>query len=226
MDLHCCRENIAWTKSECAVHYVNFSRDLQSACFSPTARQSLHGQLCVCGNCWKAIHRSSCEFGRSTSSERNTIGQCPEALSSIDSIFAHDFRVAVCAWCIGCGSERSTLSSNITSGPGLYGIRAHRGNAFQSLRRLVARSTQPAHGFKAFASLKIRRRRIARRQFGRFLGVSRRDELVDVCALADCARERVLLFADQALHRCDPLFSWISPSDFSDWCLDRPTRSC
>src|SRR5216684_8285167 len=127
MDLHCCRENIAWPKSECAVHYVNFSPDLPSACFSPTARQSLHGQLCVCGNCWKAIHRSSCEFGRSTSSERNTIGQCPGALSSIDSIFAHDFRVAVCAWCVGCGGERSALSSNITSGPGLHGFRAHRG---------------------------------------------------------------------------------------------------
>src|SRR5207244_7815956 len=168
---------------------------------SPTARQSLHGQLCVCGNCWKAIHRSSCEFGRSTSSERNTIGQCPGALSSIDSIFAHDFRVAVCAWCIGCGSERSALSANITSGPGMHGFRAHRGNDFQSLRRLVARSTQPAHGCKAFASLKIRRRRIARCQFGRFLGVSRRDQLVDVCALAGCARDRVLLFADQALHR-------------------------
>ncbi len=176
--------------------------------------------------CWKVIPRSPCEFGRSTPSERNTIGRCAGALSSIDSIFAHDFRVAVCSWCARGGGGRPALSSNITSGLGLHGFCADRGHAFQSIRRLVARSTQPSHGFKAFASPKIGRWRIACRQFGRVLGVSRCDQSVDVCALTDCARDRVPLFADQALHRCDPLFSWISPGDFSDWRLDRSTRKC
>ncbi len=145
--------------------------------------------------CWKVIPRSPCEFGRSTPSERNTIGRCAGALSSIDSIFAHDFRVAVCSWCARGGGGRPALSSNITSGLGLHGFCADRGHAFQSIRRLVARSTQPSHGFEAFASPKI----------GRWC-------------------DRVLLFADQALHRCDPLFSRISPGNFSDWRLDRSTR--
>lgn len=180
----------------------------------------------ICDGCWKVISRSPCEFGRSTFSEPKTIGQCAGALPAVDSIFAHGFRAAVCSWCARCGGEWLALIPNITSGPRLHDFRAHGGHAFQSLRRLVARSTQPAHGFKAFASLKIGGRRIARRQFGRFLGVSRCDQLVDVCALADCARDRVLLFADQALHRCDPFFSWASAGDFSNWRVDRSTRRC
>ena len=59
-------------------------------------------------------------------------GRTNYSLSSVDSLFAHDFRTAVCSWCAHRGREWLAFAENSFVGGRVHGLCAHRSHAFQS----------------------------------------------------------------------------------------------
>ena len=73
----------------------------------------------------------STELKRLTTNDEKSWKRTDWPVSEIDSFFAHDFRIAVCSWRVGCRGEWLAIIENFVFGGRLHDLCADGSDAFQ-----------------------------------------------------------------------------------------------
>src|SRR4029453_3896907 len=103
----------------------------------------------VYGNSWNRN-----ELARSTTGSQGVVRKFSWPVFAIDPILAHGLRAAIRARRARGRRKWAPNDTDINSRPDLHGLSPHCRDAFQSPSRLVARSTESAHGGATFTSFK------------------------------------------------------------------------